>query len=156
MIINKEEFKRLISAFLDNEASVQETQKLFDCVRANTKAKDYFLHCCAMHKSLNKLYDRKIKFQKMAGINIERLIESEKKLRARSKREWLLIAGLFTTCVALVCLAIRPIQTNKADDDFVKNKQNNFHAQVNKDIKCNECDASILEVVPRYMVINND
>ncbi len=157
MIISKEEFQRLISAYIDGEISAVEAQNLFDCIRSNKDAKTYFLRSCAMHKNLSKLYGRKIKFQRIAGLDVEKLIESPKHAHSRMVSEWSIVACLFVACTILMCVAMNSSQAeNSEDSDIESFSPQNYQTKIHNHIKTDNNEASIIEISPKHLIIKND
>lgn len=157
MIITKEAFKKLVSAYLDGEISTDEAQSLFDCINSNKEAKAFFLRSCAMHKNLCKLYGKKFKFQKIAGVDIERLIESPKRSRIRAVSEWSAVACLLIICAGLLSLAISATQVEASEDDDVDyTPQHNYQTKILSKIKAEQNEVSIVEIAPKLLIIKND
>lgn len=157
MIISKDGFKRLVSEYIDGELSVDKTQQLFDCIRSNPQAKDYFLRSCAMHKTMCKLYGRKVVFTKIAGLDIEKLIEPPKRSKIRAVSEWSAIACLLASCAVFVYIALSPSKAEALEDDSkIQSPTINYKAHIRNSIKADDSEASIIEVVPERLIFKAD
>ena len=159
MIITKEAFQKLVSAYLDGEISTDEAQSLFDCINSNKEAKAFFLRSCAMHKNLCKLYGREFKFQKIAGVDIERLIESPKRSKIRAISEWGAVACLLIISAGLLSLAISATQVEASeedDDDVNYIPQHNYQTKILGNIKAEQTEVSIVEIAPKHLILKND
>ena len=106
MINLKRDLERLISAYLDGEINAQEAQRLSDYIRRSPKAKAFFLHSCALHKSILKLYGKTARFSKLAAFDVNKYLESPKILRRRAISEWSAAACLFAAAMGLMCAAM--------------------------------------------------
>ncbi len=142
-------FQRLISLYIDGEASPEEIQELFDCIKSNQKAKAFFLRCCAIHKTMCKLYGKSATFAKLASFDVEEALENKKPTKLKLFTEWASVAVLFAICVSSMYFAL---PTNEKDSAKSENNDDNNHlyqAEIAQDIHIGEAEVAIIKIYPK-------
>ncbi len=142
-------FQRLISLYIDGEASPEEIQELFDCIKNNQKAKAFFLRCCAIHKTMCKLYGKNATFAKLASFNVEEALENKKPTKLKLFVEWAGVAVLFAICVSSMLIALPANEKNSAKTENNDDKSHHYQAEITQNMQIDEAEVAIIKIYPK-------
>ena len=156
MKITKEKFQDLISAYLDNEASLADAQLLLDCIKADKRLYSFFLRSCAMHKTMCSVYGKKAKFPPLADFDVEKLLTTKKEATLRTFVEWTIVACLFLTSVGLLFLLVytkENKQTSQEQEVESEKVLNNYNTELCEKVNCQDGDVGIIKVELKHSFI---
>lgn len=151
MKISRETFEKLISEYLDGEASPADAQRLLDCIKNSASARNFFLRTCAAHRTLCRLYGKRATFPKLASLDIEELLTFKAPSRLKIAMEWGVVACLFAMSAVLMCAALEvpSASANNADEDLLSDE---YDISVARAPQADGEETSILRILPKRSV----
>ncbi len=138
-------FQRLISLYIDGEATPEETQELFDCIKNNPKARMYFLRACAIDKAMRKLYGKDTKFARLASFDVEKALVDKKPTKLKVASEWISVAVLMAICACSMYFALLSKEKVPANNSSVKH---NYEAEITQNVQIGDAEVAIIKVYP--------
>ena len=156
MKMSKDRFQRLVSLYIDAEASPEEAQELFDCINSDSSARAFFLRCCAIHKTMCKLYGKEASFAKLASLDVESLLANKKPTTFKIVAEWAVVAMLFAVCMGTMAFAIPQNDSITSQIENKNDKNSNYDVEITQQIQVGDGEIAIIKIYPTRPLLEID